>query len=84
VTALPLDNVALAPDPGAPKLTVTPDSGLFPASRTTTTNDEAKPVLIAVDCPLPLTTLTLAGALAVFVRLKSAGVATPLTLALTV
>src|SRR5450755_1209693 len=48
VTALGADRFALAPLPGAAKLTVTPGTGLLPASRTVTESGLAKAVLMVV------------------------------------
>ena len=76
--------LALAPEPGAVNVTVTPLTGLFDASRTVACRAVANAVLIAVLCGVPAVALTVAAIPAVLVRLKLAGVATPLTDAVTV
>jgi len=84
VTAvLPLEKTALAPEPGAVKVTVTPLTGLFPASLTVTWSAEPKAVLMTALCGVPAVVVTDVAAAAVFVRAKLAGVVTPDTLALT-
>ena len=77
-------NRALAPLPGAVNVTVTPPTGLFPASRTVACSAVPNAVVIAVLCGVPAVALTVAGGAAVFVRLKLAGVATPGAAAVTV
>jgi hypothetical protein len=86
VTAVftPPANVPLAPVcAGAVNVTVTPETGLLPASFTVACRVEANAVPTAVLCELPLVELTLAGVPEVFVREKVAGVATPDTVAAT-
>ena len=79
VTAVvtPPAKVPLAPDPGAANVTVIPLSGLPTESFTNATNGEAKAVLITALCGDPELTVTDAGAPAVFVNEKLAGVLTP-------
>ena len=69
--------LALAPVVGAVNVTVTPPTGLLPASRTVACSAVANAVLIAALCGVPAVAVTLAAAPAVLVRLKLAGVATP-------
>ncbi len=73
----------LAPLTGGVNVTVMPLSGLPLESFTVATNGEAKAVSTAALCPEPLVTVTDAGTPAVFVRLKFAGVPTPVTVAAT-
>ena len=77
-------NRAVAPLAGAVNVTVTPDTGLFPASRTVACSAVPNAVLIIVLCGVPAVAVTLAAAPVVLVRLKLAGVATPGTDAVTV
>jgi hypothetical protein len=56
----PPANVPLAPLPGAVKVTITPLTGLFPASATVATSGAENAVLIAVLCPEPFVTVTFA------------------------
>ena len=63
---------ALAPEPGGVNATVTFGTGLLEASFTVTCRAEPNTVLTAVDCVPPPLTVMLAGAPAVFVRLKLA------------
>ena len=72
VVAVVDDNAALAPDPGAPNVTVTPLNGLFPASRTVTCSGVANAVLIAADCGVPPVAVIDAGAPAVLVSANEA------------
>jgi len=84
VTAvLPLVNVALAPDAGTANVTVTPLTGLFPASFTVTCSADPNAVLITALCGVPAVAVIDAGVPTVFVRAKLAGVVTPDTLAVT-
>lgn len=76
-------NVALAPEAGAVNVTVTPDTGLPPASFTTATSGLPKGVLTFALCPLPLTTVMLAADPAVLVKENEAGVAMFAAVALT-
>jgi hypothetical protein len=62
-------NRALAPLPGAVNVTMTPLTGLFPASRTVACSAVPKLVLTAVLCGVPAVALTVAAGPAVFVRL---------------
>ena len=72
------------PVDGAANVTVTPLTGLLLASRTVTWSEDAKAVVIAVDCGvLPALAVMLAAAPAVLVRAKLAGVAKPAALAVT-
>jgi hypothetical protein len=75
----PPANVPLAPLVGAVNVTNTPLTGLFPASVTVATKGATNAVLIAVLCPDPLVTTTLAAGPTRFVSEKFAGVATPAT-----
>ena len=50
IVAVLLLNVPEAPDPGAVKVTLTPDRGLLPPSFTVTATAFAKAVLIVADC----------------------------------
>jgi hypothetical protein len=78
----PPAKVPLAPLAGGVNVTTTPLTGLLPASVTVATKGAANAVLIAVLCPEPLVTATLAAAPALFVREKFAEVA-PVALATT-
>jgi hypothetical protein len=78
----PPANVPLAPLVGAVNVTNTPLTGLFPASVTVATKGAANAVLIAVLCPDPLVTTTLAAGPTVFVSEKLAEVE-PVALATT-
>jgi hypothetical protein len=80
----PLAKVPLAPVVGAVKVTVTPLTGLLPASFTVTCSPVANAVLIVALCGVPPVAAMLAGGAVVFVRLKLAVVARPETLAVTV
>src|SRR5579864_3073302 len=71
---------ALAPLAGAVKVTVTPLSGLLPASLTVACRGRAKAVPTGVLCVLPLVAVTVA-ADELFWRPKLAAVATPDTAA---
>jgi hypothetical protein len=83
VAVAPDGKVAPAPDEGPANVTVTPVSGLPPASRTSAINGLEKTVLTAVPCPDPDETVTVAGPPGVFVNENVAGVATPVTVAVT-
>ncbi len=63
VTAVltPPENAPLAPLPGAAKVTVTPLSGLVPASVTVACNCDAKAVLTAALCGVPPVAVMVAG-----------------------
>jgi hypothetical protein len=74
----------LAPVAGALKVTVTPLTGLLPASFTVACNAEPNAVLTVALCGVPPVAVMLDAAPAVLVRLKLADVATPETLAATV
>ena len=50
IVAVALLNVPDAPAPGAVNVTLTPETGLLPASRTVTAKALAKTVLMVVDC----------------------------------
>jgi hypothetical protein len=73
----------LAPLAGPVKVTVTPLTGLPPESFTVAANGFAKAVLTCALWLLPLVAVIEAAGPAVFVAEKVAGVATPVTLALT-
>ena len=79
VTAVftPLAKVPLAPLPGAVNVTVTPLTGLFPASFTVACRGAANAVLIAALCGVPAVAVMLAAAPVWFASEKFAGVATP-------
>ena len=76
--------VPLAPEAGGANVTATPGTGLPPESFTVATRGAANAPLITAVWPLPLVTTMLAAAPTVFVREKLAGLATPLTVAVTV
>ena len=80
----PPANVPLAPLAGAVKVTVTLFTGLFPASLTVACSCVANAVLMVALCGVPAVAVMLAGGPARLVREKFAGVATPLTDAVTV
>src|ERR1041385_5878223 len=82
-TVAPPVREAPAPLPGAAKVTVAPETGLPKASRTVGTSGLLKAVLTVAFCPEPEVSTMLAAAPAVLVRLKDAGVATPLADAVT-
>ena len=69
--------LALAPLDGAVNVTVTPETGLFPASLTVATNAAPNAVLIAALCPEPDVTAMLAGGPAVLVNANWAPWMTP-------
>lgn len=73
----------LAPVPGPVNVTVTPLTGLPPASLTVTTRGFAKAVLMVAAWPPPLVAVVDAGAPAALVMENVAGVATPVTVAFT-
>ena len=50
IVAVLLLNTPVAPEPGAVKVTLTPDTGLLPASRTVTAGALANAVLMVADC----------------------------------
>src|SRR5258705_11633484 len=77
VVGLALVGTALAPLPGALKVTVTPLTGLPKLSATVAWNAVPKAVFTAVLCGVPPVALMVAAAPAVLVTLKLAGVATP-------
>jgi hypothetical protein len=76
-------NVALAPLPGAVNVTVTPLNTFPPLSLTVACSAVVNAVLTAVFCGVPAVARMLAGAPALFVKLKLADVVTPDTLAVT-
>ena len=88
VATEPLDNVALGPEEGAVKVTVTPTDGLPAASRTTTCSGVTKAVPTCADCGVPPVAVMLEGGPEVLVREKNAesapSPATPPMLAVTV
>ncbi len=77
-------NVPLAPDAGAVNVTIAPFTGFWPLSSTVATSGAANAVLVAALCGVPLVAVIEAAAPAVLVRLKLAGVDTPVTAAVTV
>ena len=83
-TFSPPMNVPLALLTGAVNVTVTPLTALPPASFTIACSGVAKAMLTVVLCGVPPVAVIVAGAVAVFVSEKLAGVATPATLAVTV
>ena len=71
MVAVLLLNTPDAPEAGAVKITLTPDTGLLPASRTVTASGLAKAVLIAVLCGVvPALAVIVAAAPAVLVSEK--------------
>ena len=68
MVAVPADRPALAPDPGAAKVTTTPPTGLLFASRTVACSAAENAVLAVAVCGVPAVAMTEAGAPAVFVR----------------
>ena len=72
-----LGNVPLAPAAGNVNVTLAPDTGLLPASRTVACSTAANGVETKVDCGVPPVAAMLAAAPAVLVNAKLAGVATP-------
>ena len=81
VVAVGEDSVAPAPEAGPVNVTVTPLTGLLPASRTVTCNGVANAVLMAAVCGVPPVAVIAAAAPAVFVSVNVAGV--PAALAVT-
>jgi hypothetical protein len=77
-------NVALAPVVGSVTVTTAAGTGLPRLSTTLTTTGWANAVVASVLWPPPLLTTTVLGALAVLVSTNEAGVAIPLTVAVTV
>src|SRR6202043_1308098 len=80
VTAVfvPPANVPLAPVcAGAVNVTVTPETGLLPASFTVACSAVLKAVLIVAVCGVPAVAVTLVAGPALLVRAKLAAVATP-------
>jgi hypothetical protein len=80
----PFANVPLACVAGALNVTTTALTGFEPLSSTVATSGAANAVLIGALCGVPLVAVIAAGAPAMFVRSKLAGVDTPATLAVTV
>ena len=81
---IPPANVPLGPVcAGAVNVTVTPLTGLFPASTTVATKGAANAVLIVALCDVPLVAAILAGEPTRLVSAKFAGAATPATVAVT-
>ena len=70
VTAVAPATVALAPETGGAKVTVTPETGLLPASRTVAVSTAAKAVPTTADWGEPLVTTIEAAGPAVFVIAK--------------
>jgi hypothetical protein len=81
--AVPFVNVPLAPVAGAVNVTMTPLTGFEPPSSTVATKGAVNAELIPAVCGVPLVAVIVAGGPAAFVRLKSAGVDTPETVAVT-
>src|SRR5260370_14674245 len=77
-------NVPLAPEPGAAKVTGVLATRFPLASFTVACSRVAKAVLMVALWGVPALAVTLAGAPAVFVKLKLAGTLTPATDAVTV
>jgi hypothetical protein len=71
----------VAVEPGALKVTVTPDTGLLCESNTVATSVLVNAVLMAAVCGVPLVAVIDAAAPAVFVSANEAGDVTPETLA---
>jgi hypothetical protein len=84
VAVLPPAKLPLAPLPGAANVTVTPLTGLPPASFTATASGFANAVLITALCGVPLVAVIEAGAPAVLLNEKLAAVPAPDTVAVTV
>ena len=76
-------NVPLAPEDGAVKVTVTPETGFPPESSTVAANGLAKFVFTFAFWPPPPVAAILAAGPGIFVSEKLAGVATPATVAAT-
>jgi len=81
---VPPVKVPAAPVVGAVKVTVTPLTGLPPLSFTVATRAVGKSKLMVTLCGVPAVAVMLAGGPAVLFSENAAGVATPLTVALTV
>jgi hypothetical protein len=79
----PPAKVPLAPVVGAVNVTCTLLTGFEPLSSTVATSGAANAVLTWALCGVPLVAVIDAAAPAVFVRLKLAGVAAPVTAAVT-
>jgi hypothetical protein len=84
VIAEALDRIALAPDDGAEKVTVTPETGLPPASVTVTCSGVVKALFMAADCVVPPVAVIMAAEPVVLVNTNDAAVAAPGTDAVTV
>ena len=80
---MPVAKLALAPEPGAVKVTVTPLSGFPPESFTVACNAEPNAVLITAVCGVPAVAVMDEALPAVLVRAKLAEPLTPETLAVT-
>jgi len=76
--------VALAPEAGAVKVTVTPLRGLLFTSFTVACSAVARTVLMAALCGVPAVAVILAGVPGRLVMLKLAGVLAPAAAAVTV
>jgi hypothetical protein len=76
--------VPLAPLAGAVKVTTTPLTGCDPLSRTVATRGAENADSTVAVCGVPLVAVIVAGTAAALVRLKFAGVETPLTDAATI
>src|SRR5947199_234788 len=76
IAVTPLGNVALAPEPGAAKVTVAPGTRLPKASRTVATSGLVNAVLTVALWPEPEATRMLPAAPALLVSVKEADVAT--------
>jgi hypothetical protein len=84
VVFVPFAKVPVAPVVGAVNVTVAPLTGFEFLSNTVAARGSAKAVSTVALCGVPLVAVIDAGAPAVFVRLKLAGVETPETVAVTV
>jgi hypothetical protein len=71
VTTVLLERLALAPEAGAANVTVTPGTGLPPASMTVACSEKGNGVLVVVDCPLPAVAEIVAAGPFVFVSTKA-------------
>jgi hypothetical protein len=82
--AVPFKNVPLAELAGAVNVTVTPLTAFEELSSTVATNGAGNGVLMSVLCGVPLVAVIVPAEPPMLVRLKFAGVVTPLTVAVTV
>ena len=82
-TLFPPTNIPVAPEVGAVKVTGTPLTGFESASSTEAPKGTEKAVLIPALCGVPWLAMIVAGAPAPFVKLKLAGLITPVAVAIT-